>query len=187
VLAALAWTWLLSSCSIAPGPGPHRWQQNTITYYVNREANLVSETAIRLEFDEWSRRTPLSFVYGGRRWAGLHRDGRNTISFVTRWPPGLPISEAAYCRCWYDRRGNIVEADIIFNSQLARFTTRMTNLPDSYSLEGVLSHEIGHMIGLDHADSSTSIMKRDSPMSESWFKGTIDDETLAAIRQLYPD
>jgi predicted Zn-dependent protease len=78
-----------------------------------------------------------------------------------------------------------VEADIIFNNQIARFTTIPTNLPDSYYLEGVLSHEIGHMIGLDHIDSPTSIMKEDSPMEESWLKGSIDDETLAAIDRLY--
>ena len=186
VLAAIACIWLLSSCSFAPGPGPHRRQSKTITYYINREANQLSETAIRLEFEEWSRRTPLRFVYRGRSWAGLHRDGRNTISFVTRWPTSLPISKAAYCRCWYDRRGDIVESDIIFNNQIARFTTKMTSLPDSYYLEGVLSHEIGHMIGLDHIDSPTSIMKQDSPMAESWFKGAIDEETIAAIERLYP-
>ncbi len=173
-----------TSCS-PPAPGPHRWRQTRVTYYINREANLLSETTIRLEFEEWSRRTPLTFVYGGRNWAGLHRDGRNTISFVTRWPADLPISKAAYCRCWYDRRGNIVEADIVFNNQIARFTTKMTNVPDSYYLEGVLSHEIGHMIGLGHVDSPTSIMKQDSPMAESWFKGIIDDQTLLAIERLY--
>lgn len=41
------------------------------------------------------------------------------------------------------------------------------------------------MIGLDHIDSPTSIMKEDSPMEESWLKGSIDDETLAAIDRLY--
>jgi hypothetical protein len=51
--------------------------------------------------------------------------------------------------------------------------------------EGVLSHETGHMIGLGHVDSPTSIMKQDSSMKESWFGGSIDDETKAAIDRLY--
>ena len=165
--------------------GPHRWRQPSITYYVNKEASILSETTIRTVFDEWSKRTPLKFVYGGRHRAGLHRDGKSTVSFVTRWPEELPISMAAYCRCWYDRQGSIVEADIIFNNQVARFTTKTTNLPDSYYLEGVLSHEIGHMIGLDHINSPTSIMKQDSAMQESWFRGSIDAETIAAIDLLY--
>jgi hypothetical protein len=176
----------VTSCShTGQAPGPHRWRQPSITYYVNKEANMLSETTIRMVFDDWSNRTPLKFTYGGRHRAGLHRDGKNTVSFVTRWPADLSISLAAYCRCWYDRQGDIVEADIIFNSQVARFTTKTTNLPDSYYLEGVLSHEIGHMIGLDDIDSPTSIMKKDSPIQESWFKGSIDAETAAAIDRLY--
>ncbi len=183
---SILWLTAVTSCSqTEQAHGPHRWRQLSVTYYVNKEANILSETTIRMVFDEWSKRTPLKFVYGGRHRAGLHRDGKSTVSFVTRWPEELPISLAAYTRCWYDRQGSIVEADIIFNNQIARFTTKTTNLPDSYYLEGVLSHEIGHMIGLDHINSPTSIMKQDSPMQESWFKGSIDNETMAAIDRLY--
>jgi len=75
--------------------------------------------------------------------------------------------------------------DIIFNMQITRFTTLKTNTPGFYYIEGVLTHEIGHMIGLGHIESDTSIMKQKSDAEESYFKGKIDEETLSAYRELY--
>lgn len=57
--------------------------------------------------------------------------------------------------------------------------------PGSYFIEGVLSHEIGHMIGLDHIDHEASLMKPLSTIEESYFKGTIDPFTLEAYHKLY--
>jgi len=175
----------LSACS---GPareaGPPAWRQRVIPYYINVEANAVSERAIRGEFDEWSRQTPLTFVYAGRNAAGLRRDGKNTVSFLLHWPSTLP-QKTAYCQQWDDRAGHIVEADIVFNCSLARFTTNATARPDSYRLEGVLSHEIGHLLGLGHSTSPLSLMKPDSTIAESWFKGAIDSETLGRVAALY--
>jgi hypothetical protein len=163
----------------------HRWVGRTITFYLNREANLLSETTIREVFQRWEDTTGIRFIYGGRNGAGLRRDGKSTVSFLARWPNDVPISKVAVCRKWCDRKGNIVEADIALNNQIARFTTLRTNKPDSYYLEGVLSHEIGHMLGLGHTQSDSSLMKPFSPPAESYRMGVIDEATLAAIRSLY--
>ena len=95
------------------------------------------------------------------------------------------MNKVAYCKNWYDRNGNIVESDVIFNMLITKFTTLKTNTPDSYYIEGVLAHEIGHMIGLDHIDSEDSMMKMKSGADESYFRGAIDELTLAAYRDLY--
>ncbi len=160
------------------------WALSEITYYLNPEANDVSEEAVRAVFREWDERTHFSFVYGGRNRAGLIRDGKSTVSFLTRWPSGVP-AKTAYCSTWQDRAGNIVEADIILNCGIARFTTRGTMKPDSYILEGVLSHEIGHLIGLGHIEDEDSLMKSMSPQAESYRGGAIDDGTMAAYGKLY--
>jgi len=156
----------------------------TITYYLNPEANTVTETAVRETFERWEEATHFDFVYVGRHRAGLQRDRRNTISFLVRWPDGVP-QKTAYCKNWYDLWGNIVESDIIFNMSIARFTTLQTHSPDSYYIEGVLAHEIGHMVGLGHIDSQSCLMKAFSPLQESYFMGRIDEETLEAYRRLY--
>jgi hypothetical protein len=164
---------------------PRRWRASAITFYINTEANALSETAIREVFEQWDARTHFQFVYGGRNGAGLRRDGKSTVSFLVHWPQDVPISKVGYCRRWCDGSGDIVEADIILNSQVARFTTLKTNRPESYLLEGVLSHEIGHLIGLGHSDADDSLMKRSSPPAESYRGGLIDEGTLDGYRELY--
>jgi hypothetical protein len=177
---------LVTACSRqGDGAVPSRWRSPVITFYINREANALSETAIREVFEEWDRQTHFQFVYGGRNGAGMHRDGKSTISFLVHWPPDVPISKVGYCRSWCNGRGDIVEADIILNCQVARFTTLKTNKPDSYLLEGVLSHEIGHLIGLGHSDADDSLMKRMSPPAESYRGGLMDEGTRAEYRELY--
>jgi hypothetical protein len=94
--------------------------------------------------------------------------------------------KTAYCRNWYDRKGNIVESDIIFNMMIAGFTTARTNKPGFYYIEGVLAHEIGHMIGLGHIEDESSLMKQFSPVEESYNKGVIDPATFSAYQALYP-
>jgi len=131
----------------------HRRLQPIIEYYLNPEASDLTEVTVRETFDRWSEATHFEFVYKGRNRAGLRRDGKNTVSFLLKWPPELPIKHVAYCQNWFDQEGNIGESDIIFNMAVARFTTRRTRKPDSYYLEGLLSHEIGHMIGLSHIEN----------------------------------
>ncbi|HPI89871.1 MAG TPA: matrixin family metalloprotease, partial [Spirochaetota bacterium] len=175
----------LSCTETAPPPGPHRWQETTIGFYLNKEANLLTETVVREGFQNWGEKTHFTFVFKGRNRAGLKKDGKNTVSFLIKWPDEIPINKTAYCKTWYDRKGNIIESDIIFNMQVARFTTLRTNKRDSYYIEGVLAHEIGHLIGLDHIENETCLMKKFSPITESYFKGNIDAQTIDAYKKLY--
>lgn len=162
-----------------------RWTDSEIKYYINHNASDQSVRAIQTAFDSWANETHFSFEYAGRNRAGLKKDGKNTVSFLTQWPDDIPFGQTAWSRCWYDRKGRIIECDIIFNQELARFTSLETNRADSYYIEGVAVHEIGHMIGLGHSAAASSVMKPESTTEESWFKGEIDDETIAMYRELY--
>lgn len=146
---------------------------------------MLTETVVRETFQKWAEKTHFNFVYRGRNRAGLKKDGKNTVSFLIKWPNSIPINKVAWCKNWYDKKGNIIETDIIFNMQLTMFTTLRTNKPDAYYIEGVLAHEIGHMIGLDHISDPSSVMKQKSDAKESYFKGTLDQATLDAYRKLY--
>ncbi|MCK4799280.1 MAG: matrixin family metalloprotease [Spirochaetes bacterium] len=164
---------------------PHIRKNNNIEFYVNKKANMLTEVVVRETFQNWAKKTHFTFEYKGRNNPGLKRDNKNTISFLISWPNNIPMNKVAWCQNWYDKHGNIIETDIIFNMLITRFTTLKTNTPNSYYIEGVLSHEIGHMIGLGHIESETSIMKSTSSTEESFFKGEIDEETLAAYKKLY--
>ncbi len=167
------------------GSGPHLRREARIEYYLNKEANDLTEVTVRETFERWGKASHFEFVFKGRNRAGLEKDGKNTVSFLVKWPPEIPIGKVAYCRNWYDRDGNIVESDIIFNMAVAKFTTLRTKKPDSYYIEGVLAHEIGHMIGLEHIEDDDSVMKHLSSANESFGKGELDEKTLAEYTRLY--
>jgi hypothetical protein len=168
-----------------PVDGSHRWRAVDLDYLLNNEANILTETVVRETFDRWAEVTGGAFRYAGRGVPGLQKDGRNTVSFLLRWPKSLPMREVAYCRTWYDDEGYVVEGDIAFNMQAVRFTTLRTRTPDAYFIEGVLSHEIGHLLGLPHSGRPDSVMKPRSAADESYFKGAIDDETVRRYCQSY--
>ncbi len=190
--AAFLATAALGSCGREGGSGggaaagPHLRKESRVEYYLNTEANDLTEVTVRETFERWGKASRFEFVYKGRNRAGLEKDGKNTVSFLLKWPPEIPIGKVAYCRNWYDRDGNIVESDIIFNMAIAKFTTLRTKKPDSYYIEGVLAHEIGHMIGLDHIEDDESVMRHLSSANESFGKGELDEKTLNAYRALYP-
>lgn len=163
----------------------HLRKKNNIDFYLNKEANLLTEVVVREIFQKWGELTHFNFSYKGRNKAGLRRDGKNTVSFLIKWPKQIPINKVGWCQNWYDKNGNIIETDIIFNMLVTKFTTLKTNSPNSYYIEGVLAHEIGHMIGLGHLDMNYSIMKQKSSPEESFFKGNIDEETILAYKKLY--
>lgn len=145
-----------------------------IEYYLNKEASDLTEITIRETFERWGEATHFEFVYKGRHRAGIHRDGKNTVSFLIKWPPEVPIKHVAYCQNWYDNEGNIIESDIIFNMAIARFTTHRTNTPSSYYIEGLLTHEIGHMIGLSH------VLESKTQDSDSLNTGNSDGSSVSS-------
>ena len=175
----------LFSCSNGDKGPVHIRKNLVIGYYLNAEANQETEEAVIKTFQNWEKVTNFKFIYKGRNRAGLRRDGKNTISFLTGWPKNIPPGKVGWCENWFDFCGNITESDIIFNMTATRFTTLESNAKNSYYIEGVLSHEIGHMIGLGHINSKKSLMKETSSFGESFFKGKIDPETIQAYRKLY--
>jgi hypothetical protein len=99
----------------------------------------------------------------------------NSISFVdTDWTG--PKGAAATTRATVDKQtGEIVDVDILINS--GEFAIAIAPGPDEMSLVGILAHEVGHLIGLDHSNVRDATMRDGAETTTA--AQTVELESLA--------
>ena len=93
---------------------------------------------------------------------------------------------SAITRLFYDGRGNITEADIVLNPAQQFSSDQM---PATFDLETVLTHEIGHLLGLKHTTVPSSAMfdgiQRNSVIGTDARPKQLSIDDLSKIRALY--
>lgn len=100
----------------------------------------------------------------------------NVIGLTTNW--------------YYPETGKMIEADIEFNLRDYMWTIVVSpsNCPDSRTvdLQNIITHEIGHFIGLDHSSVQDSTMYYASPPCEI-SKRDLSDDDMDGVIFLYPE
>jgi hypothetical protein len=84
-----------------------------------------------------------------------------------------------------DASGNLLDVDIVF-SRDAAFSTSDTVDPNSYDLESVATHEIGHLLGLEHSGLARATMVPFTDRGEPQQRTPSDDDRIGASL-LYPE
>jgi len=81
--------------------------------------------------------------------------------------------------------GEILDADIEINS--AHFRVTSTDVPSSvrYDLQSVITHEIGHFIGIGHSEDPNAVMAARYDQGSIRFRELTDDD-LRALCTIYP-
>lgn len=88
----------------------------------------------------------------------------------------------AVTRLTADQDGAFTDTDILFNPGL-RFST--TQAPGTFDIEGTLTHELGHAIGMDHAGPVTSTMFATAVRGSRRLR-TLTEDDRAFVREVYP-
>jgi len=144
-----------------------KWSNPTINWQLNSAGSDdipdgSHEAAIEHAFEEWQQVNGSKLVFNRgadttstNTGASSHIvmfDENNTSGY---FPGGSGI--VAITPISFDvATGNILDADILFNGKDYTFSTDGT--PTTFDVQDVLTHEIGHFVGLDHAPNSSATM-----------------------------
>lgn len=183
--------------------GPISWQMN------NNPASNISGSrpfadVVRQSFTTWSSipTAIITFAEGSPTTAGLGYDGKNVVvaSLTTDQWISLGVGEdvlAFTLSKWADTAGSttpsgqpaafagqFLDADIVFDP-LVPFSTDDTKSPSKYDFQSVLTHEIGHLLGLDHTPVNSATMFWEAG-SDSLLQRSLSTDDMSGVSSIYP-
>tara|TARA_Y100000588_G_C14256520_1_gene925731 strand:+ start:69 stop:2573 length:2505 start_codon:yes stop_codon:yes gene_type:complete len=118
-------------------------------------------------------------------------DGRNVITFDRvgeHFDSPRETGVIAFTRINWNDSGEMTDTDIVFNARDFRFSVGNPELGSGIlDLQGVLTHEVGHLLGLDHSALAGDIEVRPT-MYPYYFGGekTLAADDISGVSTLYP-
>lgn len=185
---AAAWEPLRATSSGVPA----HWEIQTIPWErANAPADLPAADVDRLlrdAFATWAA-VPchlLTFVeLPPEQGPGLALDGHNRIRFVNVGWFGTPAEVAITSTTIHDETGRIVDADMALNDEGYELADGVGLTPDAVDLGGVLTHELGHFLGLGHSADADATMRAYLPGEEVAHLRTLAADDEVGLCSLY--
>lgn len=98
------------------------------------------------------------------------------------WPYGSTVFALTYLT--YDTcTGEIVDGDVLLDDKFHKFCGT-TCAPTQQSLSNTLTHEIGHLLGLDHSQASEATMDNSGPSGQTK-KSTLHGDDRQGVCAIY--
>ena len=175
---------------------PAHWPAGQpITYHLSSShpSNDLADAAVRAaaasSWEEWARPACADVVGQLGEPAAVdpfdEADERVVIGFYEQaWPPELGVGLLALTRITYDLEScEIADADIVFNGVECDWIQGVPQANGEKDFQAVLTHELGHVLGLDHTEVAGSSMKY--PYADDLAWRTLGCDDTAGVCDLY--
>ncbi len=148
--------------------------------------------AIRIALETWNavECTTFTMIWGGvtnMAWIGYsnHGGNANIVIFQEDWP--YAERPVAFTSVTYNPvSGVIFDADIELNAEDYEFTAGGPDWnPGDIDIQNTVTHEAGHIIGLDHSNVIESTMYESSIFGET-MKRSLAHDDISGVCDLYP-
>jgi uncharacterized protein (TIGR03437 family) len=183
-----------------------KWPTNTITIALSASlsrppANIKEGSdvvgAARRALAHWAAAANVQFVEASSNGQSISAAGtstdRTSLITVAHTPEnaapfaGAGSEMSARTRVFYTESGSITEADITLNPAQAYSSD---GTPGTYDLEATFTHEIGHLLGLEHSGEIGATMQPRQGKNgiynlTSHATRTLSDDDRAGVRALY--
>jgi Matrixin len=129
-----------------------------IRFYLHQQVPAEFELAFRKAAETWNRAIGKNLIFIDSQKVSTNapaRDGQNIIFYLNYWEAEKASEQARTSLYWVGDQ--IQEADIRINGHNYNFYGQ-TSVPGSVNMESLALHELGHVLGLKHNDSSPSVM-----------------------------
>ena len=181
-----------------------KWPTTTIKIALSRSldsppANIKEGSdvvgATRRALARWSEAANIQFIETSSDAVSISPSGEgDRVNLIT--VADVPENRAAFAsadrtgrtRVFYEpASGTIIEADVVINPA-TQFSTDGT--PGTYDLEATLTHEIGHVLGLEHSNEASAAMQPRQGTNGLYEQAalsprTLSDDDRAGVRALY--
>ena len=172
---------------------PVRYRVNPSGFSVAGIPQEQGIAAIRSAFQTWEdvATASIAFAYDGETSVAIvSKDGTNTIFWVTEqsaWTYGDDAS--AHTTTFVNgSTGRIEQVDIALNATplfLAGRAWTATGEAGKLDLQSVVTHEVGHVVGLDHVDNPDATMYPYSSLGDIG-RRTLHQDDIDGVSFLYP-
>lgn len=151
--------------------------------------------AVRRAMKRWSEAANVTFIETSSDALNISPSGSGdglSLITVADTPENRAVFDSAdrtgRTRIFYDTQtGAITEADVVINPA-AQFSTDGT--PGTYDLEATFTHELGHVLGLEHSHEAGACMQPRQGINGLYEQAattarTLSDDDRAGVRALY--